>query len=331
MLSWLIRAASRPYDNPDNGREAFDGSPRRGDGRPSDRKVLIYATEADRVASLTLEHPDIETGGDLFGYWTHTGSPIVACAIGPGRDCRHNVTSFYQDEAYLHAAGTALYDAHGLQHVGAWHSHHRLGLNRPSGGDIQTVRSGMSRQGWERFLLLITTIEDNRAGRIRQNYFLFAGEAAPEPLRVQVLPGASPFCRADHDPREETPRRLARASWSPGPYTPSLRQAADDVFKGAWFTSDRGKELLLQTTRQLAAGGVSCRMFPGRDGSLKLVLPDGALLLGPDFPHEPPRWLEGGGPECHTWEPTFNLAQWYLQARHRHPEPSASPLAGKEL
>jgi len=78
MLSWLIRAASRPYDNPDNGREAFDGSPRRGDGRPSDRKVLIYATEADRVASLTLEHPDIETGGDLFGYWTHTGSPIVA-------------------------------------------------------------------------------------------------------------------------------------------------------------------------------------------------------------------------------------------------------------
>jgi hypothetical protein len=54
MLSWLIRAASRPYDNPDNGRKAFDGSPRRGDGRPSDRKVLIYATEADRVASLTL-------------------------------------------------------------------------------------------------------------------------------------------------------------------------------------------------------------------------------------------------------------------------------------
>src|SRR6185295_3006833 len=85
----------------------------------SGHKVLVYSAEADRIARYTLEYPDIETGGDLFGYWTHSGSPIVAYAIGPGRGSRHHVTSFYQDESYLHRVGTSLYDAHALQHIGA--------------------------------------------------------------------------------------------------------------------------------------------------------------------------------------------------------------------
>ena len=103
-------------------------------------KALIYQNEAKRIAQLTLQYPSIETGGSLFGYWTHSKSPIVSLASGPGRGSRHNHTSFYQNETYLHDMGTELYDQHGMQHIGEWHSHHRLGLNQPSEGDVNTIR-----------------------------------------------------------------------------------------------------------------------------------------------------------------------------------------------
>ena len=80
-----------------------------------DAKLLIYGSEAERLAQLTAQYPDIETGGDLFGYWTHSGSPVVSFAIGPGRSSRHHFTSFYQDETYLREVGTELYDQHGRQ------------------------------------------------------------------------------------------------------------------------------------------------------------------------------------------------------------------------
>lgn len=319
-LPWLNLAAARQQRGIDASRAGSDDH---------SRKVLIYGEEAERIARLTIQYPDIETGGDLFGYWTHGGSPVIAYVIGPGAGCRHHVTSFYQDERYLHEVGTALYDGHGLQHVGAWHSHHRLGLNRPSAGDVDTVRSGMHGRGWSRFLLLITTFADD-AGPVFQNYFLFEGQSAmPQPLRIHRLPGASPFRHHAADPREEPMRRTSAGSWQPGPSTPGAPQSADEKFPDAWFTTHHGKALLLRATRRLAAEGVQCRMVPGEDGrSLKLLLPDGALLLGRHFPDDEPRWLEPNPPQCGPWAPSTDLAEWYLRARH--PPGSVPPAPRQE-
>ena len=92
-----------------------------GDGQ----NVLIYREEAHRIAILTLQYPNIETGGSLFGYWTHSGSPIISFAGGPGHGSRHDKWSFCQNETYRLNLGTELYDKHGLQHVGEWNSHHQ--------------------------------------------------------------------------------------------------------------------------------------------------------------------------------------------------------------
>lgn len=43
--------------------------------------------------------------------------------------------------AYLQSVGDILNSDYGLQHIGEWHSHHRLGLDHPSGHDAQTIRT----------------------------------------------------------------------------------------------------------------------------------------------------------------------------------------------
>jgi hypothetical protein len=300
--------------------------PAAADGVDPSHKVLIYTGEAERIAYLAVQYPDIETGGDLFGYWTHSGAPVVTYVIGPGVRSRHHATSFYQDERYLHDVGTELYDGHGLQHVGAWHSHHRLGLNQPSAGDLETVWSGMRARHWNRFLLLITTCGDVQEAPVLQNYFLFTADHVHR-LRVQTLPGVSPLRDGRVDRREEQPRRRGHSRWRPGPSTPAGRRAAEERFPDAWFTTARGKALLLRTTRRLAAEGISCRMVPSDDGrSLKLVLPDAAVLLGRGFPDEEPRWLAGAPGRAAPWDPAVDFVDWYLQTRARvviDPPPSA--------
>lgn len=294
-------------------------------------KVLIYTDEADRVAQLTMQYPRIETGGDLFGYWTHSGSPVISFVIGPGRRSRHNLTSFYQDEEYLHAAGIDLYDRHGLQHIGEWHSHHRLALNEPSEGDIGTVRSGMTQKDWRRFVLLITTINSG-AAPVFQNYFLFTdNDGVPAPLRILPLPGASPFRTSGHDSREEDSDRSGHVSWRAGPFTPGTLQRPEDVFQGAWFTSAEGKSMLVRAARQFGRAGISCRMIPTPDGrSLKLVLPDATIVLGAQFPHEPPQWLGEQHPRASDpWSPSADLLDWYMKNRHTDANGNSELAEGK--
>lgn len=184
-------------------------------------KTLIYADEAQRIARFVCEYPDIETGGDLFGYWTHSGAPVVSYAIGPGRGSRHHAFSFYQDANWLHDMGLCLYDQHGLQHVGEWHSHHQLGVNHPSQGDIRTVVRGIATKNWPRFLLMIATLPPHPDSPVLQNYYLVRPDGRHWPLRIQVLDSGSPFRTEPDDPREEPILKPpAGVHWRPGPMTP---------------------------------------------------------------------------------------------------------------
>lgn len=122
--------------------------------RPSS-KAIIYQSELDYISRCILDYPNIETGGQLFGFWTSTGVPIVCYVIGPGRRAQHNQTSFVQEQDYLQRIGKELYTRYRLQHVGEWHSHHQLGLAHPSGGDVNTMQYGVGKPGFPRLLLCI--------------------------------------------------------------------------------------------------------------------------------------------------------------------------------
>lgn len=116
---------------------------------------IIFRSELDYISRCILDCPNIETGGQLFGSWTEDGTPVVLFAIGPGPHANHQPTFFNQDVNYLLAVGTELKNRFGLVHIGEWHSHHQLGLARPSGHDVSTMVSTIREKHLSRFLLCI--------------------------------------------------------------------------------------------------------------------------------------------------------------------------------
>jgi hypothetical protein len=168
---------------------------------PHDFKVLIHEGELDHIAGWVLKDAHQETGGDLSGFWTNTRSPSVQFVLGPGPKARHEVAAFYQDVDYLRLAQGIGRTAHGLQHIGEWHSHHRLGLAQPSGGDANTIAKVFQQFPVNEFLLCIATI--GQAGNaadldighndVRVGAFLFRrGVQGYQRGGWVVLPGSSP-------------------------------------------------------------------------------------------------------------------------------------------
>ena len=137
--------------------------------------AFIYKSEMDYVSRCILDRPDIETGGQLFGFLTEHGAPVVCYAIGPGPRANHQVAFFNQDTAYLQDTFNAI-RKYGLRYIGEWHSHHQMGLAKPSGHDASTVEKGMRRHHFTHFLLCIGNCDWEMHSTL--NAFTFHSEAA---------------------------------------------------------------------------------------------------------------------------------------------------------
>ena len=167
---------------------------------PPPVQAEIYRSELEYVLRCILERPDIETGGELFGFWKDDGTPVVTYAIGPGPKANHEYAFFNQDIDYLSNVGATLTGKFGLEHIGEWHSHHRLGLACPSGHDAATIAHGMAAHRRNRFLLCIGTCPERSA---RLGGFVFQHGSGEEFSHVEwhVFGVESPFRRAiDGDP-----------------------------------------------------------------------------------------------------------------------------------
>ena len=166
-------------------------------------KFTIYINEGERyqIENWVSKHQNIETGGDLFGLWIDKHTAVVQFVLGPGEGCRRTSVSFYQDIEYLRKAGNYLTQKHGLCNIGQWHSHHRLGLTRPSGGDENTVWGNMPKLGLNRYIVFIATINGgyyrNEGTSVDINPYLFEIEGGRRNDvahgKLQYLKFNSPF------------------------------------------------------------------------------------------------------------------------------------------
>ena len=158
---------------------------------PSD-KAIIYKSELDFVSRCILDYPNIETGGQMFGYWTDDGTPVVLYTIGPGPRANHQIAFFNQDLFYLESVGNVLVRKYGLQHIGEWHSHHKLGLAHPSGHDASSMANGLTESNRNRFLLCIGNIT---AATTELNPFNFVNGRGTDYVEAHwmVKPADSPF------------------------------------------------------------------------------------------------------------------------------------------
>ena len=154
---------------------------------------MIYESEKKRICDYVMKYPNLETGGSMYGWYSESGLPIIALITGPGKNAMHHEVRFHADEAYSLEIGNAIV-GYGLQHLGEWHSHHKMDLNHPSGVDCDAMRTSLASQNSSigRFLCGIANI----AGKeVTFNMYFFSkgngGSYSHTPLVDQ--PGCSPL------------------------------------------------------------------------------------------------------------------------------------------
>lgn len=137
--------------------------------------AYIYKSEFEFISKCILDYPNVETGGQLFGYWRSDNCPVVLYAIGPGPNANHQIAFFNQDVKYLLDIGNILVHHYGLQHIGEWHSHHQLGLAQPSGHDAATMADTIHKKNLGKFLLCIGNCTDTETTLSPFNFFQTMG------------------------------------------------------------------------------------------------------------------------------------------------------------
>ena len=140
----------------------------------------------------------IETGGDLFGRWHDLPTVLLATKAGPS--AQRDNTHFRLDVDYLRQLSEVMAADWALRYFGDWHSHHRLGLSAPSGGDRRRIVGLAGRNQFTSMAEIIVTLDGSQSDPLIRIhpwiYDLSGTDDAPLPTRVKVLPGVSPVRQA---------------------------------------------------------------------------------------------------------------------------------------
>jgi len=274
-------------------------------------RAVIFGSELDFIHSCMVEYPRSETGGQMFGLWTDRGVPVVLYVIGPGPSAGHDTTFFSQDIGYLRRVSSVIMKEWGLQHVGEWHSHHVLGLSRPSGHDAANIAGNMRKAGYRKLLLCIGTIPDE-GPRLdaytfrsdREGYFRSCWD---------VLPLESPF-------RRSIDRSLGARignGWKSSPLEPEEARGGETPSYGdRYWLSDRSNNKELKVMADYLASthkGWECVPTVDSENHVHIILRSPSSSRDVYFPHGFPyrapvvtETSEGFSRDFGTWPWSFD-------------------------
>ena len=159
-------------------------------------KICVFESEVHAIGGEALRHPRSETGGDLYGLFTHGGMPVVWLASGPGPNSSGHGTEFSQDPMFITHWQRVLNQRFAIQYIGSWHSHHVLGLKHPSGGDVDSVRKYAKKHGRSKTLELLVNFDSERSPLIPFLRAFFYGNAETghyEQVDIESIRGVSPL------------------------------------------------------------------------------------------------------------------------------------------
>ncbi|GAB4195530.1 MAG: hypothetical protein OHK0013_01780 [Sandaracinaceae bacterium] len=266
---------------------------------PTRNRIVVYEDELERIGRHVVDRRRSETGGELYGLFTTSGSMVLHFVSGPGPRARHGETSFHQDRGFLRETFEYLNERHALQHLGSWHSHHGLSLAEPSGGDDATMVAALEASGLPAFLLVIANLVDehgrpSHAGLPEVRAFLYRRDDPhrPIPCEWHILPGHSPVRVIDEgctDTRPRADRAPTRAMPQATSHrTPSVStdptEPADDAPNPMLAHALRAAPWALTETGAAFVGTITdafevTSMCPSEVGELTLTLSSGALLF----------------------------------------------------
>ena len=265
---------------------------------PCAREAIIYNSELEYIRKCILEYPRIETGGQLFGFWTPQGRPVVLYAIGPGPRAGHHSAFFEQDIDYLDMVGNAIVKTFGLCHIGEWHSHHQLGLAQPSGHDASNIQNNVDRLKLNHFLLCIGNCNNVDA---TLNPFLFY-QGAKQYLKVtwNVVSVDSPF-------RSVIDAALKNVLVHPQTHKPDMskdfsltkkEETKAQIYNDGYWLSNKNNGLILKEIIDYVKGStIGCSVDVKLDNTTKYVhiivsscgKIDHDICFDYNFPSVPPR------------------------------------------
>jgi hypothetical protein len=156
-------------------------------------QVRVFESELAVLVDEIARHVDVETGGDLFGLWSHGDAATVFLATRPGPAAIREPMYFRQDAATHREIEALVWDRFGAQCVGLWHSHHRLGLRELSRGDLERTMRYARRYRRRRFVDLLGYFDDDERVVARPFAYVDATLGRTEATELVVLPGVSPL------------------------------------------------------------------------------------------------------------------------------------------
>jgi hypothetical protein len=175
--------------------------------------MSIFESELCVIAGLAAAwaRHELETGGIGLGLWTHGGRPVVFLATDAGPKAIRQYAYCQHDIDFFHVIVKLIEETFGIQWLGDWHSHHFMGIDHPSGGDLQQIQAIAKKKGVQRWAGIIATTTHNddthlntknnptlnlfgQSSRVRINAFLYDDPQAAQERRIpiKIIPGISP-------------------------------------------------------------------------------------------------------------------------------------------
>jgi len=217
-------------------------------------KIFIYESELDFATRCVMDFPHQETGGDFFGLWTREGYPVIQFVTGPGKNVERTHSHFNQDVEYLKSCGRLLNNKYGLEHIGAWHSHHKMKLSEPSPGDVHTMRTALRGTAFSRFIISICNID--RHDEVFFNGFLFTREninnyklcnwmilEGASPVRESIVKSAESLFFEPETPSADTSYYVKNVETADIPLNKEIAEKPD-LPKNAYWNKEEGKKYL---------------------------------------------------------------------------------------
>jgi len=163
---------------------------------PKTSKILvaIYESELQTIGAESCSW-EVETGGDLFGIWGDI--PIIYFATRSGPNAIRDQSHFRLDVNYLIKLSSELHRDWELRYFGDWHSHHRLGLEKPSKGDRERIERIAYKNNFHEMVEFIVTFSHSYSVDKKIHIHPYAYTYFPAEDNVQVslivLKGVSPI------------------------------------------------------------------------------------------------------------------------------------------
>ena len=176
-------------------------------------QLTIFESELRMACGIAALWGDIETGGDMYGFNDRQGWPVCVLCTAPGPNAVHQSTHFTQDLDFCRRTQRVIGEL-GPQLHGAFHSHHGLGLNEPSSGDVGQVMGLARRNALQQWVDVIMTHVDASDGQqfgprrpiaglpaglaVRANAFVYTDpqNGHMQEAALRIIQGVSPFRQA---------------------------------------------------------------------------------------------------------------------------------------